>query len=303
MPPVLNPKQKQYSQKFRSEWTKEKQFAQWLAPAAGNEAEALCRFCSKTMAAKLDTLKKHQKSDLHQKHERDRGLSAQTARMMAEYVRGKESDAVRKRKEAELRMAAFVAEHSSFSASPHFAAIISKLCDVSPKLGRVKASMLIKNVLAPTYREKLIAEVKGKPFSIIIDEATDVSVSKTLGLIIRYADLETGVVHDTFYRLLPISKGDANTIVTTITSQLVEDGLDLSWMVGIGIDGANVMVGRNHSVTTLFTQLVPHLMAVRCVAHSLAKVRIVRFRFKAQKINTVKYHAFLQISRAIYMYK
>ena len=283
MPP--SSKQKQYPQKFRPEWAKEKLFAKWLAPVDGNEAEALCRFCSKTMAAKIDTIKKHQKTDLHQKHERDRGLLAQTARLMEKYIAsgGKESDAVRKRKEAELRMAAFVAEHSSFSASPHLAALVSQLSEVSPKLSRKKTSMLIKNVLAPSNREKLIADVKGKPFSIIIDEATDISVNKTLGLIIRYADLETGVVHDTFYRLIHITKGDANTIVTTITSQMEEDGLDLSWLVGIGIDGANVMVGRNHSVSTLFTELVPHLMAIRCVAHSLAKVTIVKFYLRHNK--------------------
>ena len=44
--------------------------------------------------------------------------------------------------------------------------------------------MLIKNVLAPSYKAKLVAAVKGKPFSLIIDEATDVSLQKTLGMII-----------------------------------------------------------------------------------------------------------------------
>ena len=72
--------------------------------------------------------------------------------------------------------------------------------------------MLIKNVLAPSYKADLISAVKGKPFSLIIDEATDVSLQKTLGMIIRYPDLESGKIVDTFYRLLPISRGDAESI-------------------------------------------------------------------------------------------
>ena len=72
--------------------------------------------------------------------------------------------------------------------------------------------MLIKNVLAPSYKANLVAAVKEKPFSLIIDEATDVSLQKTLGMIIWYPDLESGKIVDTFYRLLPISHGDAESI-------------------------------------------------------------------------------------------
>ena len=48
----------------------------------------------------------------------------------------------------------------------------------------MKVTMLIKNVLAPSYKADLVAAVKGSKFSLIIDEATDVSLQKTLGMII-----------------------------------------------------------------------------------------------------------------------
>ena len=51
-----------------------------------------------------------------------------------------------------------------------------------------------------------------------------------------------------------------------------EDGHDLKWLVGLGVDGASVMVGKNHSVSTILKQSVPHLTVVRCISHSLAKV-------------------------------
>ena len=61
--------------------------------------------------------------------------------------------------------------------------VVCKISDLT-QLGKTKATMLIKNVLAPSYKADLVAAVKGKPFSLIIDEATDVSLQKTLGMII-----------------------------------------------------------------------------------------------------------------------
>ena len=46
----------------------------------------------------------------------------------------------------------------------------------------------------------------GKPFSPVIDEATDCSVTKTLGLSIRFSQLNDGVVQDTFYRLIKVTR-------------------------------------------------------------------------------------------------
>ena len=178
----MSTKGKQYQQKFRSEWKKDKKFENWLTHVDGDETQARCRFCSKTFGAKLQNINKHHESDGHKKHERDRGLSGQSAQMMENFVgAGGSAERVRKKKEAELRMAGFISEHTSFSAAPHFASVVGNISDLSPQLGRTKAAMLIKNVLAPSYRADLISTVQGRPFSLVIDEATDCSVSKTLG--------------------------------------------------------------------------------------------------------------------------
>ena len=106
-----------------------------------------------------------------------------------------DADKEKKRKTMELKLSAFVAEHTSFPAAPHLVAIAGDILnDCSPKLGRTKASMIIKNVMSPAYREDLIAKVKGKPFSLIINEATDCSMKKTLGLIIRFVDFDVSKV-------------------------------------------------------------------------------------------------------------
>ena len=173
-------KSKQYQQKFRPEWKKDKKYETWLMHVDGDETQARCRFCSKTFGAKLQNINRHLESDGHQQHERDRGMSGQNAQRMENFV-GAGTDKVRKKKEAELHMAAFVAEHSTFRAAPDLSSVINNLSELSPQLGKTKSAMLIKNVLAPSYKADLIASVKGKPFTLVIDEATDCSVRKALG--------------------------------------------------------------------------------------------------------------------------
>ena len=122
-----------------------------------------------------------------------------------------------------------------------------------------------------------------------------INVLPTLGLIIRYVDFDQGKVVDTFYRLLQVNRGDADTVVQAILAAFEEDNLNLQDLVGIGVDGASAMVGRHHSVSTLLKQLVPHLVTIRCVAHSLAKVNITVFLSKMCSIDfnvhtkTIKY--------------
>lgn len=40
-------------------------------------------------------------------------------------------------------------------------------------------------------------------------------------------------------------------------------------MIGIGVDGANVMVGKYNSVTAIFKRDLPDLIIVKCISHSL----------------------------------
>ena len=108
---------------------------------------------------------------------------------------------------------------------------------------------------------------QGKPYSLIIAEATDVSLSKTLGLIIRFMDIDVGKVHDAFYRLIQVLKGDADTIAKTIKACMHEDGLDLKWLVGPGVDGA--------SVSTILKQSVPHLTVITCRLYCIHLLKLL----------------------------
>lgn len=175
---------------------------------------------------------------------------------------------------AELKVAAFIAEHCSLLTVDHLINILPQLDPSSDalknlKIHRTKCSMLIKNVLGPSMLDALIEEIGDYPFSIIIDESTDHSTQKVLCVMVRFFSHSARQVVTTFYRIIKIIECDAKSVHGSIVNQLKKDGLKIENMVGIGVDGANVMVGKHNSVTAILKKELPDLIIVKCVSHSL----------------------------------
>ncbi|XP_043268500.1 uncharacterized protein [Venturia canescens] len=175
---------------------------------------------------------------------------------------------------AELKIAAFIAEHSSLQTVNHMIDILPQLDPSSHiisnlKLHRTKCSMLIKNVLGPCMLQELIQEIGDGPYSLIIDESTDLSTQKVLCIMLRFFSFEKREVVTTFYRLIKLIDADAKSVHSAIKLQLEQDGLKVENMVGIGVDGASVMVGKHNSVTALFKREIDDLIVMPCVCHSL----------------------------------
>ncbi|XP_053596147.1 uncharacterized protein LOC128668022 [Microplitis demolitor] len=175
---------------------------------------------------------------------------------------------------AELKIAAFIAEHCSLLTVDHLISILPQLDPSSDalknlKIHRTKCSVLIQNVLGPSMLEALVEEIGDFPYSIIIDESTDLSTQKVLCIMIRFLSHKTKQVVTTFYRIIQIIECDAKSVHEAIVNQLKEDGIKIENMIGIGVDGANVMVGKHNSVTAIFKRDLPDLIIVKCVCHSL----------------------------------
>lgn len=129
--------------------------------------------------------------------------------------------------------------------------------------------MLIKNVLGPSMLEDLIEEIGDSPYSIIIDESTDLSTLKVLCIMVRFFSHKKRQAVTTFYRNIKIIKCDAKSVHQVIVNQFQKDGLKLENLIGIGVDGANVMVGKYTSVTAILKSELPDLIIVKCVSHFL----------------------------------
>ena len=123
-------------------------------------------------------------------------------------------------------------------------------------------------------REKVSTRVSNAKFvSLIMDGSTDVSVREQEMVYVRTC--HAGVVATDFVQIVATPKADADGIMTSL-QKAVTEGLQVSFqdigrkLVGMGTDGAAVMVGCNNGVTTKVRETVaPTLVAIHCFAHRL----------------------------------
>lgn len=118
------------------------------------------------------------------------------------------------------------------------------------KLHRNKCKNIIVNVLAPHFIDSLRQDIGDSKFSLLIDESTDISVVKLLGVTIRYFSIELQIV-STFLGLLEIEAESASCIVSAIKKQLSDLKLQSQKHIGVGFDNASVNTGLNGEVCEL----------------------------------------------------
>ena len=110
-------------------------------------------------------------------------------------------------------------------------------------------------------------------FSIIIDEATDVSVHNQLGICVQYIDCTSGSIMVKFLKLLEMSQGTADVICETVINYLSVIApvvFDLQKMAGGATNGASVMVGSRTGVVTRIKDMVTKFISTHCSVHQLS---------------------------------
>ena len=63
--------------------------------------------------------------------------------------------------------------------------------------------------------------------------------------------------------------GTAIAISSAILAQLKADNLSIDKLLGLGVDGASVNVGTNHSLTTILHKENSRIVVIKCICHSL----------------------------------
>ena len=105
-------------------------------------------------------------------------------------------------------------------------------------------------------------------FSLIADEATDISHNEQLCIAIRWVD-NGYIIHETPLGLFKLPDTFAHTIFSVIKDVLVRCSLPLSRCIGQAYDGASNMSGVRNGVQALVKKEVGHCLYVHCFAHSL----------------------------------
>jgi len=102
---------------------------------------------------------------------------------------------------------------------------------------------------------------------LLINKSTDITVSKMLGIAIRYYSVEQKKIISIFLRLIYIEDATAESIVNAIKKLLIDAKLQLIKMQRIDTDNASV--GINLGVYARLKKDVSHLILIRCMCHSL----------------------------------
>lgn len=108
-----------------------------------------------------------------------------------------------------------------------------------------------------------------KGYSIIIDESTNVSVTKYLCICVKYFDTTENRILTDFLSILKVERTTAIDLHKNIVEYLQRIGIPLRNMIAISTDGASNLYGRNHSVYTLLKRDIPNLQLMRCTCHLL----------------------------------
>ncbi|RXN16691.1 interferon-inducible GTPase 5-like protein [Labeo rohita] len=91
-------------------------------------------------------------------------------------------------------------------------------------------------------REELREDIGESPYSLYLDETTDISVNKLLCICVKYRSVKHRKFVSTHLGLVELLDCNANGISDAVVAFLREYGLDIKNLVGIATDGASVMV-------------------------------------------------------------
>ena len=136
------------------------------------------------------------------------------------------------------------------------------------KCKRSKMTCIIKNVLGPYYHNGVAASLQNNPYSLLVDESTDIASMKQLCVVIRYFDDALNRVSSRFFSLIDVPIADATTLYDSFRQELESDGVPLSSIVGYASDGANVMMGCNNSFRTRLETVNTNIFVMKCICHS-----------------------------------
>ena len=125
------------------------------------------------------------------------------------------------------------------------------------------------SLMGQTILKEIIANVRDTLwYSLIADEATDVSRTEQLSITIRWVDKEYQVHEDTL-GLKELRDTKAITIHHEIKDVLIRCSLPVSQCRRQAYDGANNMSGVRNGVQAIFKCEEPRALYVHCLAHTL----------------------------------
>ena len=126
------------------------------------------------------------------------------------------------------------------------------------------------SAFAELINREIDEDIQNSPFiAILADESVDIAVYKKLDIYIRLVKDNEPCTRFVGNRNAP--DGKAETIYNALMNFMEEKNINCGTkLVGLGSDGASVMMGRHSGVGVRLKSVAPFLVHTHCVAHRLA---------------------------------
>lgn len=168
-------------------------------------------------------------------------------------------------KSAEIKLSAYFANHNiAFQPVDVLTPVLQDIFEDSKvaqslTLYRKKCTSIINNVIAPAEISETIEIIRTCPFSVLVDESTDISSHKFFCVLVHYVHPKAGTVHTRLLELVAIdaTDGRAKKVYEEFKSCLQSKQIPIKNLVGMASDGANMMVGKNNSFFFTFEEKLP----------------------------------------------
>jgi hypothetical protein len=178
--------------------------------------------------------------------------------------------------EAEVRLTAFMAEHSvPFIHVDHLIDCCKKIFPGSNiaqrmKLKRSKASSVMQYGIAHNERQHIVSICRNQKFSVIIDDSTDVSVTQILAVVVRYFDFDKSQVVDSLFDLVEVEDSSSDGLFTAFSKLMTDNAIPFHNIVGFASDNCATMMGSHSGFQAKLRHIIPNVFVIGCVCHSFA---------------------------------
>ena len=182
---------------------------------------------------------------------------------------------------ATVLMLCFIAEHNlPFMIMDHFSDLCKVMFPDSPiaqgiHMKRTKASEMAKK-LGSAITEDLVDRLRKNPFSVIIDETTDVSRTKVLTVVVKFYDMEDGYIKTKMLDLVDTydwNNNDVGSSGESLYNMIIETfnhhQIPHANFIGFAADTTSNMMGNSNSVASRLRQNFPGITIFKCICHSL----------------------------------
>ncbi|XP_020411106.1 zinc finger MYM-type protein 1-like [Prunus persica] len=126
----------------------------------------------------------------------------------------------------------------------------------------------IVNACAGETLDVIVGGLKDRFFSILVDEARDISVKEQMAMVLRYVD-DSGHVIERFVGVQHVTDTTSSSLKDAIDIFFSSNGLSFSKLRGQGYDGASNMRGELNGLKTKILREQPCAYYVHCFAHQL----------------------------------